>query len=62
MLSTLRLEEPPVLKEATLGKARWCIPFSYEVGEHRRGGRGLKIRFKVCVFRSAMTACLDVPK
>ncbi|GLC47996.1 hypothetical protein PLESTB_000047700 [Pleodorina starrii] len=46
MLSTLRLGEPPTLKEATLDEAQWCLPFSYEVGEHRRGGRGLLAKFK----------------
>ncbi|GIL57596.1 hypothetical protein Vafri_12790 [Volvox africanus] len=46
MLTTLRLEEPATLKDASLDEARWCLPFSYEVGEHRRGGRGLLIRFK----------------
>ncbi|EFJ49462.1 hypothetical protein VOLCADRAFT_117261 [Volvox carteri f. nagariensis] len=46
MLGTLRLEEPPILKEATLDEAGWCLPFSYEVGEHRRGGRGLLIKYK----------------
>ncbi|GIL91009.1 hypothetical protein Vretifemale_18702 [Volvox reticuliferus] len=46
MITTLRLEEPEALKDASLDEARWCLPFSYEVGEHRRGGRGLLIRFK----------------
>ncbi|GFR48797.1 hypothetical protein Agub_g10747 [Astrephomene gubernaculifera] len=47
MISTLRIEEPQALKKVPLEEAKFALPFSYEVGESRRGGsRGLVVRYK----------------